>query len=173
MYGSDVILEMILILGLHWTARLRTLELDIAVGHSQVNVQVLSTSDKLTTYVTWDLQGIVYVRNILHPNPPVLMITHHRSLVSVLQMSPESEGCIEDLCTVTADGAGDAQLQFLAVHLMDFLQVSQHLLTHGVFEHQETPSLGTLVVFPLWLLRVELQLVGDKLGLRLELQLAV
>ena len=53
-----MILEMILILGLHWTARLRTLELDIAVGHSQVNVQVLGTSDKLTTYMTGDLQGI-------------------------------------------------------------------------------------------------------------------
>ena len=69
MYGSDVILEMILVLGLHWTPRLWTLELDIAVGHSQVNVQVLSTSDKLTTYVTWDLQEIVYIRNSCTPPP--------------------------------------------------------------------------------------------------------
>ena len=63
MYGSDVILKMILVLGLHWTARLRTLELDIAVGYSQVNVEVLSTSDKLTTYMTWDLHRIPEIRS--------------------------------------------------------------------------------------------------------------
>ena len=55
MNGSDVVLEMILVLGLHWTARLWTLELDIAVGHSQVDVQVLSSSDKLATDVTGHL----------------------------------------------------------------------------------------------------------------------
>ena len=64
-------------------------------------------------------------------------------------MPPESEGSIEYLGTVTTDGGQSAQLQLLAVHLVDFLQVGQHLLTHGVFEHQETPRLGTLVVFPL------------------------
>ena len=55
MNGSDVVLEMILVLGLHRTAGLRTLELDIAVGHSQVDVQVLSSSDKLATDVTGHL----------------------------------------------------------------------------------------------------------------------
>ena len=64
-------------------------------------------------------------------------------------MPPECEGSVKYLGTVTTDGGGHAQLQLLAVHLMDFLQVGQHLLTHGVFEHQETPRLGTLVVFPL------------------------
>ena len=54
-YGSDVVLEVILVLGLHRTAGLRTLELDIAVGHSQVDVQVLSSSDKLATDVTGHL----------------------------------------------------------------------------------------------------------------------
>ena len=60
MYGRDVILEMIFVLGLHWTAGLRTLKLDVAVGHSQVNVEVLGTSDELTTDVTRDLWGIVF-----------------------------------------------------------------------------------------------------------------
>ena len=64
-------------------------------------------------------------------------------------MSPESEGGVEYLGAVTTDGALDAQLQLLAVDVVDLLQVGQHLLTHGVLEHQETPRLRTLVVFTL------------------------
>ena len=127
MYGSYVILEMVLVLGLHWAARLRTLELDIAVGHSQVDVQILTSSDKLTTDVTGD----------------------HGGLVSVLKMSPEGGGSIEYLGAVTADSAGYPELQPLAVHLMDLVQVGQHLLTHGMLEHQEAAGLRTLVVVPL------------------------
>ena len=49
-------------------------------------------------------------------------------------MSPESEGGVEYLGAVTTDGALDAQLQLLAVDVVDLLQVGQHLLPHGVFE---------------------------------------
>ena len=95
-------------------------------------------------------------------------------------MPPEREGSVEYLGTVTADSALHAQLQLLAVHLMDLLQVSQHLLPHGVFEDQKTPGLGTLVVkaalrlgLGLRMVGVELEQMGDNLGLRLEPQLAV
>ena len=56
MYGSDVILQMILVFGLHSTARLRTFKLDISVSHSQVNVQVLGASDESTTDMTGNLR---------------------------------------------------------------------------------------------------------------------
>ena len=56
--GSDVVLEMILVLGLHWTPGLRTLELHVAVGHSQGDGQVLSSSDKLATDVTGHLNTL-------------------------------------------------------------------------------------------------------------------
>ena len=108
------------------------------------------------------------------------MITHHWSLVSVLKVPPEREGSVEYLGTVTADCTLDAQLQLLAIHLMDLLQVGQHLLPHGVFEDQKTPGLWTLVVeaalrlgLGLRMVGVELEQMGDNLGLRLEPQLAV
>ena len=56
MYGSDVILQMILVFGLNSAARLRTFKLDISVSHSQVNVQVLGASDESTTNMTGNLR---------------------------------------------------------------------------------------------------------------------
>ena len=48
MNGSNVVLEVVLVLGLHRAAGLGTLELDVAVCDSQVDVQVLSPSDGCT-----------------------------------------------------------------------------------------------------------------------------
>ena len=66
--------------------------------------------------------------------------------MGVLNVSLQSEGSVEHLSTVAADCGADPHVQGAAVHLVLVLQVSHHLLAHGVPEHSEAVRLRTLVV---------------------------
>ena len=100
--------------------------------------------------------------NIIYRSVEMNVFTDQWSLMSILKMSPESEGSVEDLGTVTTHSALNTELQLLPVHPVHLLQVVQHLLAHDVFEDEEAVSLGTFMI------SLELLVVLELCGVILE-----